>query len=96
MSAVERTALPNLVVQVVPVAAGLHIGLSGSFTILDFPDPEEPGLVYTCGGFGALHLDRPKEIAEARMQFKHFVKAALDEAASIEFLKRLAVAAEPG
>ncbi|SEF30282.1 Helix-turn-helix domain-containing protein [Amycolatopsis pretoriensis] len=93
---IERTALPNLVVQVVPCAAGLHIGLSGGFTILDFPDPEEPGLVYTCGGFGALHLDRPKEIAEAHMQFKHLAKVALGEVASIEFLKRLAVAAEPG
>jgi transcriptional regulator with XRE-family HTH domain len=88
---IERAALPHLVIQVLPVTAGPHGGLDGGFTVLDFPDPEEPGLVYVAGGFGSIHLEGPEEIAEARMQFKHLSKIALDENASVELLKRLAV-----
>jgi DNA-binding XRE family transcriptional regulator len=88
---IELAALPHLVIQVLPATAGPHGGLDGGFTILDFPDPEEPGLVYVAGGFGSIHLEGPKEIAEARLQFKHLSKIALDENASVELLKRLAV-----
>src|SRR5690606_11051821 len=39
---------PNITVQVLPVAAGAHAGIEGSFTFLSFdPQLEDPGLVHT-------------------------------------------------
>ncbi|MFC7742944.1 helix-turn-helix domain-containing protein [Nocardiopsis composta] len=37
----------NVDLQVLPFAAGAHSGLSGSFTILDFPEPTDLSIVYT-------------------------------------------------
>ena len=37
----------NIDIQVLPFSAGAHSGLSGSFTILDFPDPTDMSVVYT-------------------------------------------------
>lgn len=88
---IERAALPNTTIQVLALSAGPHVGLHGGFVILDFPDPEEPGLLYLEGGFGSIHLETAKEISEARMQFKHLSKVALDESASVELLKRIAL-----
>ncbi|HKN56453.1 MAG TPA: helix-turn-helix transcriptional regulator [Amycolatopsis sp.] len=88
---IEGAALPSVTVQVLALSALPHGGLHGGFAILDFPDSEEPGMVYLEGAFGSLHLESPKEIGEARAQFKHLRKLALDEPASVELLKHLAV-----
>ncbi len=34
--------LPNITVQVIPLAAGYHRGTRGSLHILEFADPEDP------------------------------------------------------
>ncbi|MGH3752615.1 MAG: helix-turn-helix domain-containing protein [Pseudonocardiaceae bacterium] len=38
--------LPNVVVRVLPFAAGEHPGMDGPFAVLEFPDPEDPRIVY--------------------------------------------------
>ncbi|WP_046469906.1 helix-turn-helix domain-containing protein [Allosalinactinospora lopnorensis] len=38
---------PNTIrIQVLPLGRGLHPGITGPFTILDFPDPIDPSIVY--------------------------------------------------
>jgi transcriptional regulator with XRE-family HTH domain len=39
-------SVPNVTLHVLPLEKGAHGSLNGSFTILDFPDAEEPSVVY--------------------------------------------------
>lgn len=42
----EVAALPNVTLQILPFAAGAHAGTLGAFSILEFPDPDDPAVVY--------------------------------------------------
>lgn len=37
--------LPNVVIRVLPFSAGEHPGTNGPFTLLEFPDPDDPRIV---------------------------------------------------
>ncbi len=38
--------LPNITVRVLPFAAGEHPVTHGAFSVLEFPDPDDPHIVY--------------------------------------------------
>ncbi|HEU0089610.1 MAG TPA: DUF5753 domain-containing protein [Pseudonocardiaceae bacterium] len=38
--------LPNVLIRVLPFAAGEHPGTNGPFAVLEFPDPEDPHIVH--------------------------------------------------
>ena len=56
------TKVPNVRLQVVPLAAGGHAAAGGSFTILRFPQPELPDMVYIEQLTSALYLDKREDI----------------------------------
>jgi Domain of unknown function (DUF5753)/Helix-turn-helix domain len=43
---IEAAQLPNVTLQVLPLAAGAHPAMVGAFSILRFPDQELPDMVY--------------------------------------------------
>jgi transcriptional regulator with XRE-family HTH domain len=58
----SSAALPNVRLQVMPFRAGGHAGAGGSFSILRFPDPELPDVVYIEQLTSALYLDKPEDV----------------------------------
>ena len=56
------TKMPNVRVQVLPLAAGGHAAAGGSFTILRFPQSELPDLVYLEQLTSALYLDSREDV----------------------------------
>jgi transcriptional regulator with XRE-family HTH domain len=60
---IQRAALPNVEIRVLPLAAGAHASLSGSFDIMQFRDEDD--LVYLETRGGHLYLDRPEPFADA-------------------------------
>ena len=58
----ELTALPNLTLQVIPFDVGPHAAAGGPFTILRFPEPDLPDLVYLEQLDSAHYLDHPDEV----------------------------------
>ncbi|MCA2217374.1 helix-turn-helix domain-containing protein [Jidongwangia harbinensis] len=56
------TKMPNVQLQVVPLAAGGHAAAGGSFTILRFPHSELPDLVYVEQLTSALYMDRGEDV----------------------------------
>ncbi len=52
----EANGLPNVMIQVLPYAAGAHGAMVGSFEILGFPDPIDPDVVYLENMSSALFL----------------------------------------
>jgi transcriptional regulator with XRE-family HTH domain len=56
--------LPNVTLQVVPFDAGPHAAAGGPFTILRFPEPDLPDLVYLEQLNSALYLDQPDAVID--------------------------------
>jgi hypothetical protein len=42
----ELSRIPNITIQIEPYSAGTHPGMVGSFTVVRFPLPEDPDIVY--------------------------------------------------
>jgi hypothetical protein len=58
----ELSALPNVTIQVIPFESGAHAAAGGPFTILRFPGPDLPDVVYLEQLSSALYLDQPDEV----------------------------------
>jgi transcriptional regulator with XRE-family HTH domain len=87
---IERVGLPNVTVQVLREAQGVHDGLSGSMIVLNFPDKEDDDVVYLENALGANHTDNTAEVTAAKMRLDHLARLALDPAQSIEFIEQVA------
>ena len=60
----QITDLPNVTLQIVPFNAGPHAAAGGPFTILRFPEPDLPDLVYLEQLNSALYLDQPDDVID--------------------------------
>ena len=58
----QLTDLPNVTLQIVPFRAGSHAAAGGPFTILRFPGPDLPDLVYLELLSSALYLEQPDDV----------------------------------
>jgi transcriptional regulator with XRE-family HTH domain len=61
-SLIKSSELPNVTLQVLPFQAGAHSAEAGAFTILRFPEPDLPDVVYTEQLTGALYLDKREDV----------------------------------
>ncbi|QKW40496.1 helix-turn-helix domain-containing protein [Actinomadura sp. NAK00032] len=73
----EMAKLPNVTLQVLPFEAGAHPAMSGSFTILGFPEPSDPKVVFMETQTGGLYLEKAHEIVRYTLAFDHLRAAAL-------------------
>jgi transcriptional regulator with XRE-family HTH domain len=63
-------ARPEIDVRVVPQARGLHPGVYGQFTILDFAEGEDPTVVYIETYEAARYPEIPDQVARFRRRFQ--------------------------
>ena len=56
--------LPNVSVDIIPFAAGPHIGAFGPYTYFRFDAPELPDVVYTEGVSGGAYFDQRADVAD--------------------------------
>ncbi|WP_158879399.1 helix-turn-helix domain-containing protein [Amycolatopsis anabasis] len=90
LAKIEQLAgLPSVTVQIVPSSTGVHLGFAGVFTILTFPSPEEPNLVYLEHAAGSEKIDRPDQVEIFERTFASILGRALDPAESIALLGEL-------
>ncbi|GAB2872459.1 helix-turn-helix domain-containing protein [Lentzea nigeriaca] len=82
--------LPNVTVQVILDSVGLHEGHNGSFTLLDFPYPSDPRVLYVEHTEGAIHIEDLARVKSATLTFKHLSKLALTHEQSAAWIERLA------
>jgi hypothetical protein len=62
----ELIELPNITIQVLPETSGPTPAEGGSFTMLRFPEPELPDIVYLEQLTGALYLDKRQDLLRYR------------------------------
>lgn len=66
----ELAALQHVHLRVIPLSAGVHPGLRGSFVILEFSDPADDDLLFLESGQSSLATkDSPEDIAIYRQDF---------------------------
>ncbi len=85
---IERAELPNITLQTVPLSAGPHVGLLGTFSIFSFPIKDEE-LIWSDDVLGSRETWNPEKVAAARMLFEDLETRALDEVDSIELIRKL-------
>ncbi|MGW2724883.1 helix-turn-helix domain-containing protein [Streptomyces sp. NPDC001492] len=83
----QAEELPNVTLQVLPYSKGAHSALNGAFTILDFPDPTEPAVVYVDSPGGNLYLQKAKDTRRFDQSHGRLRGMALDETESVRLMK---------
>ena len=73
----EMAELPNVTLQILPFAAGPHAGMDGTFSILDFPDAEDPDVVFVENATGGLFLEKVDELRKYNSIFESIRSTAL-------------------
>jgi transcriptional regulator with XRE-family HTH domain len=89
-SLVDAAELPNVTLQVLPFAAGGHAGMDGTFAILDFPEVEDPDVVFAENATGGLFLEKNDELRKYVFIFDHIRATALPPEESIRMISKLA------
>lgn len=85
----EISEQSNITLQVVPFALGGHPAESGAFTMLRFPEPEIPDVVYLEQLTGSLYLDKPEEVAEYAKVMERLFESSLCPARTREHLHKI-------
>jgi transcriptional regulator with XRE-family HTH domain len=81
----DMSALPNVMVQILPYERGAHPALESNFAILELPDPT-PGIVYVEGLIGYTYLERPEDLERYHAVFRQLQSIALSPEDSAEFV----------
>lgn len=83
---------PNITVQVVPFAAGLYPGQSGTFVLMDFDGHhDEPGLAHLEPGFsGSVYIEERQALYDYSLLFQRLAKIALDPTDSLTLIRETA------
>ena len=81
--------LPTVALRVLPVVAGAHRGLEGSFTLLSYADAEEDDVLFLEHAAGSLHIDKPDAVSTAASTFEQMRVSALNDEDSAALISRL-------
>ncbi|WAP57345.1 helix-turn-helix domain-containing protein [Streptomyces sp. S465] len=81
--------LKSVTIQVLPFDAGSYPAV-GAFTILEFPDQEDPDMVYRDGLTDAVYLERPEEIGLYAKAFDNLRALSLSPQRSSDLIRRAA------
>jgi hypothetical protein len=85
----EATELPNVTLQVLPFEVGAHAGMDGTFAILDFPEVEDPDVVFAENATGGLFLEKSDELRKYDFIFDHIRSTALTPEESTKVITML-------
>jgi len=86
---ISMSQLPTVTLQVLPTDMGGHGGISGSFIVLEFPDPTDFDLLYVSYPTGSTHIEEIDEVSRARLLFDHLSSRALSPTDSLAVIERV-------
>jgi transcriptional regulator with XRE-family HTH domain len=85
----DASRRPGHTIQVLAFAAGEHGSMGSAFSILTFPEPTDPGVVYVETRAGSLYLEGT-EVRQYSALFNHLVATAHSQKASAAMLEAAA------
>ncbi|MEU2658477.1 helix-turn-helix transcriptional regulator [Streptomyces sp. NPDC007325] len=87
---VEQSHLPHVTVQVLPFDTGAHPGISGQYSILEFPDASDSSVVYIEGVTSDLYLEKGPDVSKYSYMYEHLRAQALGVEQTREFVADIA------
>ncbi|MDV5146387.1 helix-turn-helix transcriptional regulator [Streptomyces sp. SBC-4] len=87
---VEQSHLPHVTVQVIPFEMGAHPGISGQYSILEFPDTSDSSVVYIEGVTSDLYLEKAQDVGKYSVMYEHLRAQALNVDQTREFIAKMA------
>ncbi len=85
----DAATRPHLALQVLPFGAGAHAALEGGFVLIEFPDEEDPDVVYVEGIMGDLYLESVEEIKRYQLAFERIQAIALSSRETLTLISAL-------
>jgi transcriptional regulator with XRE-family HTH domain len=79
----------NVTVQILAFESGAHAGLTGPFSILEFPERTDSDVAYTESLGGMIYLEKDREVRACAEAFDRLRAAALSPVASVELIERV-------
>ncbi|MGI8815145.1 MAG: helix-turn-helix domain-containing protein [Pseudonocardia sp.] len=74
----DAAGRPEITIDVLPLRAGSHPAMNGSFAILDFPNPgEDPSVAYVETASSAAYLQKPAELDRYDTIFKQTLPSTI-------------------
>lgn len=89
-----QSKMPNITLQVLPFSVGAHAAMDGEFSILEFPDPKDPDVVYLEEKTSGLILEEPGELKCYTEIFELLTDQALEPDESAAFIASLGYSEE--
>ncbi|MEW1904339.1 MULTISPECIES: helix-turn-helix transcriptional regulator [unclassified Streptomyces] len=86
----EQSQLPHVTVQVMPFDMGAHPGISGQYSILEFPDASDSSVVYIEGVTSDLYLEKTQDVGKYSVMYEHLRAQALNVDQTREFISKMA------
>lgn len=80
---------PNVTIQVLPFVAGANAGMDGKFTILSFPDPQDPPVAYVEGLMGDVYMESEQELDLYNLAWERLIRQALNAEESAALITHL-------
>lgn len=94
MRLIERSALPNVTLLVMPDDLGAHAGMDGPFAIFNFETGARP-VVYVEGQAGNLYLEKDDDLRRCQQTMNHILAAAPDPERSLVLIRQAAKEMKP-
>ena len=85
----DKQELPHVSIQVLPLDAPPHVGMSGSFALVGFPETADLDVVHVESLTSALYVEDPAEVSRYGSAFEHLRAAALPFDESADLIERL-------
>jgi transcriptional regulator with XRE-family HTH domain len=86
---IAATKLPNVTLQILPLAGGAHPAMVGAFSILRFADRELPDVVYLEHLTNAVYLDKRDEVEQYLDVMELLCVASQPPARTVELLTKI-------
>jgi transcriptional regulator with XRE-family HTH domain len=86
---IELGTLPNVEVRIVPFTSGAHAAMDGPFYLLEFPEDDDPDLVYLEQAGSGLIPENPEELRRYTLMFGNLMAIALSPSQSSAFIMKI-------
>jgi transcriptional regulator with XRE-family HTH domain len=91
---IERSALPNVTLLVMPDALGAHAGLTGPLAVFQFETSTRP-VVYVEGQAGNLYLEKDDDLRRCQQTMNHILADAPGPEKSLALIRQVAKEMKP-
>ncbi len=86
---VQASRWSNVTLQVLAFGSGAHAGLTGPFSILEFPERSDEDVAYTESVGGMIYMEKDREVRFCAEAFDRMRATALSPAASVELIQQV-------